>query len=212
MKSPAPSKSSPVASQNKPTRRAILHRKTRETDIHVDLDLDGQGTAEVSTGIGFFDHMLSALALHARFDLKVNCKGDLHVDTHHSVEDVGIVLGDALLQALGEKKGIARFGHAYVPLDEALARAVVDLSGRAYLHFDVPFSGAHVGALPTEMIADFFRALSDRARINLHVDLLRGRNAHHVTEAVFKAVARALATAVAIEARHPHVPSTKGTL
>ncbi len=193
-------------------RRAILHRKTRETDVQVALDLDGLGKSEVATGVGFLDHMLTALATHAAFDLKVACKGDLRVDAHHSVEDVGIVLGDALTQALGDKAGIVRFGHAYVPLDEALARCVVDLSGRPYLHFDAGFAAPSIGAMPTELFEDFFRAFSQQGRLNLHLEALRGRNAHHVAEALFKALARALRMAVARDPRLGGVPSTKGTL
>ncbi|MBN2369660.1 MAG: imidazoleglycerol-phosphate dehydratase HisB [Vicinamibacteria bacterium] len=193
-------------------RRAILHRKTRETDINLFLDLDGRGAAEISTGIGFFDHMLAALATHARFDLKVTCKGDLHVDAHHVVEDVGIVLGEALAQALGDKKGVTRFGHAYVPFDETLVRCVVDLSGRVFLHYEVGFGAQYVGSMPVELFEDFFRAFSDNGRFNLHLDLLRGRSAHHVAEALFKAAARALAMAAARDPRALGVPSTKGAL
>ncbi len=193
-------------------RRAAVRRKTRETDVQVFLDLDGRGTSEVKTGIGFFDHMLTSLATHARFDLKVQCAGDLHIDAHHTVEDVGICLGDALEQALGEKQGIARFGYAYVPLDEALARSVVDLSGRAYFYWDAAFAAPTVGTLPTELIEEFFRAFAQNARINLHLEILRGRNAHHMIEALFKALARALASAAARDARLGGVPSTKGSL
>jgi imidazoleglycerol-phosphate dehydratase len=193
-------------------RRATVHRKTRETDIHVFLDLDGRGVSEIKTGIGFFDHMLAALATHARFDLKVQCAGDLHVDAHHTVEDVGICLGDALAQALGQKQGIVRFGHAYVPLDEALARAVIDLSGRAYFYWGAAFAARTVGTMPTELVEEFFRAFAQNARLNLHAEILRGRNAHHMIEALFKALARALAVGVARDARVVGVPSTKGTL
>jgi imidazoleglycerol-phosphate dehydratase len=193
-------------------RRAILHRKTRETDVQVALDLDGHGKSEVVTGVGFLDHMLATLATHAAFDLKVACKGDLRVDSHHSIEDVGIVLGDALTQALGDKMGITRFGHAYVPLDEALARCVVDLSGRPYLHFEAAFGASSIGEMPTEMFEDFFRAFSCQGRLNLHLEALRGRNAHHVAEALFKALARALRTAVARDPRVSGVPSAKGSL
>ena len=193
-------------------RTARVERKTRETDIAVALDLDGEGRSRVRTGIGFLDHMLTSLATHARFDLDVRCKGDLHVDAHHSVEDVGIALGQALKQALGDKRGVVRFGHAYVPLDEALSRAVVDLSGRPWLHFGVPFRAQRIGDLPTELLEDFFWALVDHGRFNLHLDLVRGRNAHHIAETVFKATARALATAVALDPRVVGVPSTKGSL
>jgi imidazoleglycerol-phosphate dehydratase len=193
-------------------RRAVVERKTRETDIRLFLDLDGQGRSEIATGIGFLDHMLAAFATHGRFDLEVQARGDLHVDAHHTVEDVGIVLGQALKQALGDKAGIVRFGHAYVPLDEALSRCVIDLSGRPWLHFDVAFKARQVGTLPTELFEDFFWALADHARLNLHLDMLRGRNAHHVAETLFKASARALSMAVAIDPRVAGVPSTKGSL
>jgi len=193
-------------------RRARLARKTRETDVRVSLGLDGPGRARVATGIGFLDHMLTALAVHAGFDLRVACNGDLHVDAHHSVEDVGIVLGDALRQALGDRRGITRFGHAYVPLDEALARSVVDLSGRTALHYGVAFKAKNVGAMPTELFEDFFWALADHGRLNLHLDLLHGRNAHHIAEALFKATARALRMAVALDPRVVGAPSTKGRL
>jgi imidazoleglycerol-phosphate dehydratase len=193
-------------------RRARIARKTRETDIALSLDLDGQGRSRVKTGIGFLDHMLTALATHARFDLSVRCKGDLHVDAHHSVEDVGIALGQALKTALGDKKGIVRFGWSHVPLDEALTRVVVDLSGRPWLHYGAAFKARQIGALPTELIEDFFWALVDHGRFNLHLDVIRGRNAHHVAETMFKATARALAMATARDPRVIGVPSTKGSL
>jgi imidazoleglycerol-phosphate dehydratase len=193
-------------------RRARVERRTRETDVTVLLDLDGQGRAEVSTGIGFLDHMLTAFAAHGRFDLQVSAKGDLHVDAHHTVEDVGLVLGQALAQALGDKSGITRFGHAYVPLDEALSRCVIDLSGRPYLHYAVEFRSRQLGTMPTELFEDFFRPLCDQGRFNLHLDLLRGRNAHHIAETLFKAAARALSAAVALDPRVSGVPSTKGVL
>ena len=193
-------------------RRAELRRATRETDVSLSLELDGGGRAQVATGIGFLDHMLTALCAHARFDLELRCQGDLHVDAHHSVEDVGIVLGDALRQALGDKRGIARFGHAYVPLDEALARCVVDLSGRPWLEFGVSFPAATIGTLPTELFEDFFWALADHGRFNLHLDSLRGRNSHHIAETLFKATARALRAAVALDPGLAGVPSTKGVL
>jgi len=202
-----PPRSTPAAA-----RRARVERKTRETDIHLALDLDGAGRASVSTGIGFLDHMLMAFATHGRFDLEVRCRGDLHVDAHHTVEDVGIALGQALRQALGDKRGVVRFGHAYVPLDEALSRCVVDLSGRPWLHFDVTFKARQVGTMPTELFEDFFWALADHGRLNVHLDTLRGRNAHHIAETLFKASARALSMAVARDPRVKDVPSTKGTL
>lgn len=193
-------------------RRASVVRKTRETDIRLVLGLDGSGRSTIATGIGFLDHMLTALATHGRFDLDVQCKGDLHVDAHHSVEDVGIALGQALREALGDKRGVVRFGHAYVPLDEALSRCVIDLSGRPWLHFGVEFKARQVGDLPTELFEDFFWALADHGRLNIHLDTLRGRNAHHIAETLFKSTARALSMAVALDPRVHEVPSTKGSL
>jgi len=193
-------------------RQGRVERKTRETDISLVLDLDGSGRAKVSTGIGFFDHMLTALAKHGHFDLDLRCKGDLHVDAHHSVEDVGIALGQALRQALGDKRGIVRFGHAYVPLDEALSRCVIDLSGRPWLHFGVEFKARQIGTMPTELFEDFFWALADHGRLNIHLDAIRGRNGHHIAETLFKATARALSMAVALDPRVKDVPSTKGSL
>jgi imidazoleglycerol-phosphate dehydratase len=196
-----------------PSRKAVIKRKTRETDIALSLDLDGSGRSKISTGIGFLDHMLTAFSTHGKFDLEVSCRGDLHVDMHHSVEDVGIALGDALIQALGDKKGIVRFGHAYVPLDEALSRCVIDISGRPYLMYEVPFRSKHVGEMPTELFEDFFWALADHGRINIHLDLIRGRNAHHIAETLYKSASRALSMAVARDPRMAGlVPSTKGVL
>ncbi len=193
-------------------RKAVIKRKTRETDVQLALDLDGEGRSRIATGVGFLDHMLTALATHGHLDLDVRCKGDLHVDAHHSVEDVGIALGDGLLQALGDRKGIVRFGHAYVPLDEALSRCVVDLSGRPFLHYDVGFRAQRVGDMPTELFEDFFWALADHGRLNLHLEAIRGRNAHHIAETLFKSSACALAMAVALDPRVKGVPSTKGSL
>ena len=193
-------------------RGAAIARNTRETDIRLKLLLDGSGRSKVSTGIGFFDHMLASLATHARIDLEVRSKGDLHVDAHHSVEDVGIAFGQALREALGDKQGIVRFGHAYVPLDEALSRCVIDLSGRPYLQYDVTFRAKQIGTLPTELLEDFFWAVADHGRLNIHLDLIRGRNSHHIAETLFKATARALAMAVALDPRRKGVPSTKGSL
>jgi imidazoleglycerol-phosphate dehydratase len=193
-------------------RQARVERKTRETDIRLVLDLDGSGHAKVATGIGFFDHMLTALAKHGHFDLEVRCKGDLHVDAHHSVEDVGIAFGQALREALGDKRGIVRFGHAYVPLDEALSRCVIDLSGRPWLHFGVEFKARQIGTMPTELFEDFFWAVADHGRLNIHLDTLRGRNGHHIAETLFKSTARALSMAVALDPRVKDVPSTKGSL
>jgi imidazoleglycerol-phosphate dehydratase len=193
-------------------RKAVVKRKTRETDIELSLGLDGEGRSKIATGVGFLDHMLTSFATHGRFDLDVRCKGDLHVDAHHSVEDVGIALGQALKQALGDKQGIVRFGHAYCPLDEALSRCVIDLSGRPWLHFEVKFKAQKVGDMPTELFEDFFWALADHGRLNLHLDLIRGRNAHHIAETLFKSSSRALSMAVARDPRVKGVPSTKGSL
>jgi imidazoleglycerol-phosphate dehydratase len=193
-------------------RKAEVKRKTKETDITLALNLDGDGQSTIATGVGFLDHMVTSLATHARFDLQVRAKGDLHVDAHHTVEDVGIALGDALIQALGDKRGIVRFGHAYVPLDEALSRSVVDLSGRPWLHFGVEWKARQIGTMPTELFEDFFWALADHGRLNLHLDNLRGRNAHHIAETLFKATARALRMAVSLDPRVKDVPSTKGSL
>ena len=200
------------AKTNGAARVAAIARKTRETDIKLALNLDGEGRSRISTGVGFFDHMLTALSTHGRFDLEVRCKGDLHVDAHHSVEDVGIALGQAVIQALGDKKGIVRFGHAYVPLDEALSRCVIDISGRPYLHYDATFKARQIGTMPTELFEDFFWALADHGRLSIHLEALRGRNAHHIAETLFKAAARALSMAVARDPRVKGVPSTKGTL
>ena len=195
-----------------PARKAVVKRKTRETDIELSLVLHGEGRSKIATGIGFLDHMLTSFATHGRFDLEVKCKGDLHVDAHHSVEDVGIALGQALKQALGDKAGIVRFGHAYCPLDEALSRCVIDLSGRPWLTFGVTFKAQRVGDMPTELFEDFFWALADHGRLNVHLDLIRGRNGHHIAETLFKASSRALAMAVALDPRVNGVPSTKGSL
>jgi imidazoleglycerol-phosphate dehydratase len=195
------------------SRRGEVRRKTNETDISVRLDLDGSGRIDVKTGIGFFDHMLHALAWHAYYDLEVTAVGDLHVDAHHTVEDVGIVIGQALTQALGERRGIRRYGQATVPLDDALARAVVDVSGRPYLAFHAePPTWQKLGDYDVALTPEFFRALATHGGLTLHVDLLRGQNAHHVVEAVFKATARALGEATTIDPRVQGVPSTKGTL
>ena len=193
-------------------RKARIERKTRETDITVALNLDRATRIRIKTGVGFYNHMLTALAKHAGIGLEVRCRGDLHIDAHHSVEDVGIAFGQALKSALGDKKGITRFGHAYCPLDEALTRAVIDLSGRPWLHFGVVFRAKRIGDMPTELFEDFFWAVADHARLNLHLDLIRGRNSHHIAEATFKATARALRMAVALDPRASGVPSTKGTL
>ena len=193
-------------------RIAAVSRKTKETDISIKLNLDGGGNSNISTGIEFFDHMLSLFAKHGLFDLEVRCQGDVNVDGHHTVEDVGISLGEACSQALGTKEGITRYGMAYVPMDEALCRSVVDLSGRPYLVFKAQFPSEMVGGLSTELVEEFFRALAVQARINLHIEVLYGRNSHHIAEAAFKSTARAFSGAVAIDPRVRGVPSTKGVL
>ena len=196
----------------KSSRRGAVRRKTRETDVRVEVDLDAPGLLDVRTGIGFFDHMLGTLSVHGRIGLAVEGEGDLHVDQHHLVEDVGIALGSALREALGGDLRIRRFAAAYAPLDDALARAVVDVSGRAYLHWGVAISRPTVGAFDTDLVREFFQAFTSNARLNLHVDLLHGENAHHQVEAIFKAVALALRQAVERDEGLGAVPSTKGTL
>ncbi len=195
------------------TRQAALTRTTGETDIRLALDLDGQGRAKVATGVGFLDHMLTSFARHGLLDLDVAATGDLHVDFHHTTEDVGIVLGQALAQAAGEKRGIARFGHAVVPMDEALVEAAVDLSGRPFLAWSVAFQRPRIGEMDTELFEEFFRALAMNGLFNLHLIARAGGNAHHVAEGCFKATARALRAAVALDPRlGDAVPSTKGAL
>ena len=193
-------------------RSARIKRKTAETDIDLELVLDGKGDASVATGIGFFDHMLTAFARHGLFDLEVRCAGDLEVDAHHTVEDVGICLGQAIDRALADKASLQRFGHCYVPMDEALARAVVDLSGRSYLVLQAAFADHMVGEFPVTMMREFFRATADHGHLNLHLDLLRGTNDHHGIEALFKAFARALDQASLVSGRIEGIPSTKGRL
>jgi imidazoleglycerol-phosphate dehydratase len=195
------------------SRTASLVRATSETDIRLSLDLDGGGRAEIATGIGFLDHMLTAFARHALFDLEVRAKGDLHVDFHHTTEDVGIVLGRAIAQAVGDKRGIRRFGHALVPMDEALAEAAVDISGRPFLAWSVAFRQPRIGEMDTELFEEFFRALAFNALVTLHLTQKAGSNAHHVAEACFKATARALRMAVEHDPRAGDaIPSTKGAL
>lgn len=194
------------------TRQAEIKRKTKETDIRIALALDGTGKGEISTGVPFLDHMLELFAKHGLFDLTVSCKGDLHIDDHHSVEDTAICLGRAFADALGDKAGIVRYGHAYVPMDETLARAVVDLSGRAYLVWHVKNTRNKIGSFASEMAEHFWHSFAEHCKCNLHVEVLYGRNQHHITEASFKAVARALAQAVQRNERITGVLSTKGTL
>lgn len=194
-------------------RRAEISRETSETAITVALGLDGEGRADIATGIGFLDHMLTALARHGLFDLKVRAKGDLHIDFHHTTEDVGIVIGQCLRQALGDKRGIRRYGAAVIPMDEALAEAAVDISGRPFLAWSVSFAQPKIGEMDTELFEEFFRALAFNAGITLHVTQKAGTNAHHVAEACFKALARALREAVEPDPRAiSAIPSTKGVL
>jgi imidazoleglycerol-phosphate dehydratase len=194
-------------------RTAEVARATRETDIRLTLDLDGSGRASIATGVGFLDHMLELLARHAAVDLEVRAEGDRHIDDHHTTEDVGIVLGQALDRALGDRVGIRRYGHAVLPMDETLVTSAVDLGGRPYLGWQVAFPAAKVGTFDTELVEEFWRAVALHARMNLHVLLHTGRNAHHVSEAVFKATARALRDAAEPDPRAAgQVPSTKGTL
>ena len=193
-------------------RSARVQRKTKETRIALDLDLDGRGGAEIESPVGFLNHMLTLLARHAGFDLAVKAAGDTEVDPHHTVEDIGICLGQALAEALGSKEGIARFGCAAVPMDEALAQVSLDLSGRPYLVYQVEFPGERVGEFETELVRDFLQALATHAKMTLHVRALYGENDHHIAEAVFKALARALRAAVARDPRVRGTPSTKGVL
>ena len=193
-------------------RSAEVQRNTLETQIRVKVDLDGGGIAKLATGVGFFDHMLDQIARHGMIDLEVEASGDLHIDAHHTVEDVGITLGQALAKAIGDKKGVCRYGHAYVPLDEALSRVVVDLSGRPGLVFEVPFVRAAIGDFDVDLVREFFQGLVNHAAMTVHIDALRGDNAHHQAETVFKAFGRALRMAVAADPRATGVPSTKGSL
>lgn len=194
-------------------RTASLSRKTSETAISLTLDLDGAGASEIDTGIGFLDHMLTAFAKHGMFDLTIRAEGDLHIDDHHTTEDVGIVLGTAFARALADKRGIRRFGHAMVPMDETLAEAAVDISGRPFLVWDVAFDKAKIGTMDTELFEEFFRAFAFNALITLHVTRKAGRNNHHIAEACFKAAARAMRMATELDARvGDAIPSTKGAL
>ena len=179
-----------------PQRTAEVSRTTAETRIHVRIDLDGSGSAHLNTGIGFFDHMLEQIARHGLIDMEVRCEGDLHIDGHHTVEDVGITLGQAFARAVGDKKGLRRYGHAYVPLDEALSRVVVDFSGRPGLHMDVKFTAGSIGQLDTQLVFEFFQGFVNHAGVTLHIDNLKGFNAHHQCESIFKAFARALRAAL----------------
>jgi imidazoleglycerol-phosphate dehydratase len=194
-------------------RKASIARKTKETAVEVRVDLDGTGQATISTGVGFFDHMLEQLARHSLIDIEATANGDLHIDAHHTVEDTGIALGQAIRQALGEARGIVRFGEALQPMDETLTRVAIDLSGRPYLVFKSTFTRAKIGDFDTELVREFFQALSTHAGMNLHVETLYGDNSHHIAESAFKGLARALRAAVAIDPRRSgEIPSTKGSL
>jgi len=194
-------------------RTATVKRKTRETEVSVSIDLDGTGRAEIATGVGFLDHMLDQVARHGLLDLRVSAKGDLEIDQHHTTEDVGIVIGQALRKALGDARGIARYADVHLPMDEALTRCAIDVSGRPYLVWKVTFTRPRIGDFDTELFREFFQALATNAGITLHVENLYGRNNHHIAETCFKALARALRSAVAIDPRQAgRVPSTKGSL
>jgi len=193
-------------------RKAEVSRNTKETKIGVKLNLDGKGVAQIATGVPFLDHMLEQVARHGAFDLDISAKGDLHIDAHHTVEDIGITLGQAFAKAAGDKKGVRRYGHAYVPLDEALSRAVVDLSGRPGLEYHIEFTRARIGEFDVDLVHEFFQGFVNHAQVTLHLDSLKGTNAHHQAETAFKAFARALRMAVEADARVKDVPSTKGSL
>jgi imidazoleglycerol-phosphate dehydratase len=194
-------------------RQAQVTRNTLETRIEVRLNLDGSGKSRLATGVGFFDHMLDQVARHGMVDLEIEAKGDLHIDAHHTVEDVGITLGQAFTQAIGDKKGVRRYGHAYVPLDEALSRVVVDLSGRPGLEYSVDYARGLIGEFDVDLVHEFFQGFVNHALVSLHIDNLKGRNAHHQAETIFKAFGRALRMAVELDARASGtLPSTKGSL
>jgi imidazoleglycerol-phosphate dehydratase len=194
-------------------RTATVQRDTKETQIRVSVNLDGTGVSRLETGIGFFDHMLDQIARHGLIDLDIHAVGDLHIDGHHTVEDVGITLGQAVAQAVGDKKGLTRYGHAYVPLDEALSRVVIDFSGRPGLHMDVDFKAGMIGAFDTQLAFEFFQGFSNHAGVSLHIDNLKGHNAHHQAETIFKAFGRALRMGMTLDPRSLGViPSTKGSL
>ena len=193
-------------------RQAQVTRNTNETQISVSLHLDGSGKSKLATGVGFLDHMLDQIARHGVFDLEVSAKGDLHIDAHHTVEDIGITLGQAFAKAIGDKVGVRRYGHAYVPLDEALSRVVVDLSGRPGLDMKIDFVRARIGEFDVDLVHEFFQGFANHAQVTLHIDNLRGTNAHHQAETAFKAFGRALRMAVEMDPRVSGVPSTKGTL
>lgn len=198
--------------KNTPKRIAEISRKTKETQIRLALDLDGTGKAAVRTGVGFFEHMLDLLARHSLMDLSVDAKGDLDVDSHHTVEDVGIVLGQAIEKAVGDKRGIYRYGWAIVPMDETLAQVAIDLSGRPAFVFNVKFPGETIGDFPVELVDEFWKSVATNAKMNLHISVPYGTNNHHISEAIFKATAKALRQAVSFDPRNDQVPSTKGSL
>ena len=194
-------------------RTGIVKRKTKETDVEVEIDLDGQGRSQVATGIGFLDHMLDLLARHSRIDITVRAKGDLHIDQHHTTEDVGIALGTSVKQALGDMKGVTRYADVHVPMDEALTRVAIDISGRPFLVFKAAFVRDKVGTFDTELVQEWFQAFATNAAVTLHVQVLYGTNDHHIAESCFKGLARALRAAIAIDARAANeIPSTKGSL
>jgi imidazoleglycerol-phosphate dehydratase len=193
-------------------RKAEVTRNTKETSIAVKLNLDGKGGAKIATGVPFLDHMLEQVSRHGVFDLEIAAKGDLHIDGHHTVEDIGITLGQAFAKAVGDKKGVRRYGHAYVPLDEALSRAVVDLSGRPGLEFHIEFTRARIGEFDVDLVHEFFQGFVNHAGVTLHVDNIKGTNAHHQAETAFKAFARALRMAIEADPRVKGIPSTKGSL
>ncbi len=194
-------------------RTATVERNTLETQISVSINLDGQGAASFNTGVPFLDHMLDQVARHGMIDMDIKAQGDLHIDAHHTVEDLGITLGQAFTQALGDKKGITRYGHAYVPLDEALSRVVIDFSGRPGLSYDVEFSRSMIGAFDVDLFVEFFQGFVNHAHVTLHIDSLKGRNAHHIAETIFKALGRAIRMAIAEDPRMAGIlPSTKGML
>jgi imidazoleglycerol-phosphate dehydratase len=193
-------------------RTADLARKTKETNIRVALNLDGTGNASIKTGVGFFDHMLDLLSRHSLIDLTVEAQGDLHIDAHHTVEDVGIVIGQSIEKSLGDKKGIYRYGWAIVPMDESLAQVAIDLSGRPAFVYNVAYRGSMIGNFPVELVEEFFKSIATNAKMNLHVNVPYGTNNHHIAEAIFKAFAKSLRQAIESDPRNPNVPSTKGSL
>ncbi len=201
-----------MSDATKAGRTAAIDRKTRETEIRLSLNLDGRGTVDLSTGIGFLDHMLELFARHSMIDLSVACKGDLHVDGHHTTEDIGICLGTAIDRALGDRAGIRRYGHAILPMDETLVTCAVDLGGRPFWVWNAPMPAAKIGDFDSELVADFWHAVCTQGRMNLHVLLHYGRNTHHISEAIFKGLARAIRDAGEPDPRNPGIPSTKGTL